>query len=69
MTTSVGSPSLNLAKFYGQTGKKELAFNWLENAFQSHEEHIVRIKFSYIFKPLHNDPRWQAMLDKVDFPA
>jgi tetratricopeptide (TPR) repeat protein len=66
--SSVGSPSVYLSKVYAQIGRNDLAFEWLEKAYQDHETDIVGIKNSPHFEPIHNDPRWQAMLDKVGFP-
>lgn len=66
--SSAGSPSHYLARYYAQTGKKDLALKWLEKAYQSHETEMVDIKSSPFFEPLHDDPGWQILLDKVGFP-
>lgn len=49
-------------------GEIELAFKWLEKAYQDHEVEMVWLKVEPPFEPLHSDPRWQKMLDKVGFP-
>ena len=66
--SSVGSPSFYSAMVYAQMGEFDTAFEWLEKAYQDHEVEMYWLKVEPPFKPLHNDPRWQQMLDKVGFP-
>jgi len=64
----VGSPSFYLAMIYAQMGEIDTAFEWLEKAYTDHEVEMYWLKVEPPFKPLHSDPRWQVMLDKVGFP-
>lgn len=66
--STVGSPSYFIAMIYAQMGEIDLAFEWLEKAYQDHEVEMVWLKVEPPFEPLRNDPRWQVMLDKVGFP-
>ena len=49
-------------------GEIDLAFKWLGKAYEDHEVEMFWLKVEPIFEPMHKDPRWQEMLDKVGFP-
>jgi len=66
--SSVGSPSFYVAMIYAQMNKIDLAFDWLEKAYQNREVEMYWLKVEPPFEPLHKDPRWQEMLEKVGFP-
>ncbi len=53
---------------YAQTGETDHAFEYLDKAHGAHEVEMYWLKVEPPFKPLHDDPRWQVMLDKVGFP-
>ena len=61
---------------YAKMREIDLAFDWLEKAYQDHEVEMYWLKVEPPFEPLHDDPRWQEMparqaldgLDKVGFP-
>jgi tetratricopeptide (TPR) repeat protein len=63
-----GSPSFYTAMIYAQMGETDLAFEYLEKAYDAHEVEMYWLKVEPPFEPLHDDPRWQVMLDKVGFP-
>ena len=69
-TTQVtgASPSYCLATIYAKMDEIDEAFEWLEKAYKDHEVGMYSLKEAPHFEPLHNDPRWQEMLDKVGFP-
>jgi hypothetical protein len=64
----VGSPAFYTAMIYAQMNEADLAFEWLEKAYQDREVEMYWLKVEPPFGPLKNDPRWQEMLDKVGFP-
>ncbi|MCK5471125.1 MAG: hypothetical protein KAI99_21525, partial [Cyclobacteriaceae bacterium] len=66
--TAGGSPSFYIAMIYSSKGIIDEAFRWLEKSFQDNEIELHWLKVEPEFEPLHNDPRWQEMLDKVGFP-
>ena len=66
--TSAGSPSFYIAMIYAQMGEIDTAFEWLDKAYEDHEVEMYWLKVEPPFEPLHDDPRWQVMLDKVGFP-
>jgi len=64
----VGSPAFHVAMIYAHRGENDMAFQWLEKAYQDHEVEMYWLKVEPSFEPLRSDPRWQGMLDKVGFP-
>jgi hypothetical protein len=62
------SPSYYLAGVYAQIGDIENGFESLQTAYMNHEVAMHLLKGYPYFQPLHSDPRWQEMLDKVGFP-
>ena len=66
--SSAGSPAYYITMIYAQMGEIDLAFQWLEKAYEDREVEMWWLKVVPLFEPLHDDPRWQEMLDKVGFP-
>jgi len=66
--SSAGSPAFYISMLHAQMGITDLAFEWLEKAYQEHEGEIIWLKVEPPFEPLYDDPRWQEMLDMVGFP-
>jgi len=50
---------------YAQMGEIDLAFEWLEKAYEAHELEMIWLKSEPQFTNLHGDPRYEEMLDKV----
>jgi TolB-like protein/class 3 adenylate cyclase len=65
----VGSPAFHIAMLYSATGNKELALQWLQKAYTDHEVEMYWLKVDPMFKPLHNDPRFQNLLNRIGFPT
>lgn len=63
----VGSSSYFAALIYAQNKETDLAFEWLEIAYQNHETEMGWLNAELLFQPLHGDPRWMEILDKVGF--
>jgi hypothetical protein len=53
---------------YAQTGDVNTAFEWLEKGLRDHEVEMYWLKVEPPFEPLHSDPRFQVMLDKIGYP-
>ncbi len=62
-----GSPSFYIAMIHGSKGNADDAFRWLEKSLLDNEVELYWLKVEPEFEPLHDDPRWQMMLDKVGF--
>lgn len=57
-----------MAFIYSGQGNVEAAFEWLKKSFLERDYELLGLKMEPQFKPLHDDPRWQEMLDKIGFP-
>jgi hypothetical protein len=50
-------------------GHKDQALAWLEKYYQSHcNDDILWLKGELIYDPLRSDPRFQALLRRMNFP-
>jgi len=65
--TTAGSPAFYTAMIYSVMGNADQAFAWLEKAYILHEVEMYWLKVEPPFEPIRDDPRFQAMLDKVGF--
>ena len=60
--------SLGIAQIYAFAGDKDLAQQWLEKAHQDGDSSMVYLKVDPSFDILRDDPRFQALLRKMNFP-
>jgi tetratricopeptide (TPR) repeat protein len=56
------------AQYYAQLGDKEQAFAWLEKAYEKHDSNLFRLKYHALYDPLRDDPRFQDLLRRMNFP-
>jgi len=63
------SPSFYLNMIYGEMGEIDNSFKWLEKSYQDHEIEMYWLNVESPFEPIRNDPRYQEMLEKLDFPS
>ena len=57
-----------IATLYAELGDKEQAFQWLNTAFQEHDEGLMRLKTDFLLDPLRSDPRFSELVRKVGLP-
>ena len=57
-----------IAGVHACLGEKDAAFEWLEKAFQEHVSFLVEIKTSPLFRDLHGDPRFDALVKRIGIP-
>jgi tetratricopeptide (TPR) repeat protein len=57
------------AAVYAAIGDKDRAFQLLETAVEARDEIVVVIKEDPPLELLHSDPRWKALLRRMNFPA
>jgi eukaryotic-like serine/threonine-protein kinase len=57
-----------IAKAYGFSGNSALAFEWLNRAFSAQAKLLTNVKSEPAFHALHGDPRYLALLRKMDLP-
>jgi Flp pilus assembly protein TadD len=54
-----------IAQVYAWRGEKDKAFEWLERAYQQHDNGITTLKYTPLLDNLSGDPRYAEMLRKV----
>ena len=64
---SVGGFEVGLV--YAGLGEKDLAFEWLERAYDEHDKGLVSLKVDPSLDPLRSDPRFQDLLRRMNFPS
>ncbi len=53
---------------YGALGQDDLAIEWLEKAYDTHDTVLTTLKTDPIFDPLRDDPRFLDILHRMNFP-
>jgi hypothetical protein len=56
------------AQSHACRGEVDLAFEWFERAYRQREGNLEIIKIDPWLRPLHGDPRYKALLRKLQFP-
>jgi hypothetical protein len=63
------SAHYQIAAVYGDRGEIDLAFEWLEAAYDNRDGSLANVATSGSFSILHDDPRWDFFLEKMGFAA
>jgi len=63
-----GSDPYWVAMAYAQRGDNDLAFQWLDRAYQQRDSSLPEILGEHMFKPIATDPRYKAFLHKMKLP-
>jgi len=58
-----------IAMVYAQLGNASQAMAWLEKAYQQHAWQMQQLKILPEWDPIRSDPRFQALLRKMNFPT
>jgi eukaryotic-like serine/threonine-protein kinase len=58
-----------VALIYAGLGVKDQALEWLEKAYQAHDNGMMSLKIDPPLDPLHSDPRFQDLLRRMNFPS
>lgn len=58
----------DLAKCYAVLGENDKAIDWLEKGIEARVPDILSIKYAPSFDNLKNEPRYQSILTKMNFP-
>lgn len=53
---------------YVALGDRDRAFTWLEKGREQHSEVVLDLKADPAFEPLRSDPRFQALLSRMNLP-
>jgi TolB-like protein/DNA-binding winged helix-turn-helix (wHTH) protein/Flp pilus assembly protein TadD len=68
IATSAGNAAYQIAEVYGWRGEKDKAFEWLERAYRQQDGGITGIKNDLRLASLRTDPRYAALIRKLNFP-
>jgi predicted Zn-dependent protease len=55
-----------IAEIYAFRNQSDEAFEWLDRAYATHDDSLIFIKVDPLLKSLHNDPRFAALLKKLN---
>jgi TolB-like protein len=58
----------NIACFYGSRNDSDRAFYWLERAYRQHDGGMKLLKIEPTLRNLQRDPRYKALLHKMNLP-
>jgi tetratricopeptide (TPR) repeat protein len=61
--------AFNIASVYAWRGEAGRAFEWLERALALRDGAILDLRFDPVLRKLHGDPRFQRLLERMNFPA
>jgi serine/threonine-protein kinase len=61
--------SFQFGQVYAQAGDKDRAFAALDRAWEIRDSGLVRLKTDAYIDPLRSDPRYVALVKKMNFPA
>ncbi len=61
-------PTARIAAIYGALGEKDKAFAELEMAFEARDWEMHRLSVELYMRPLRDDPRFKAMLKRMNLP-
>jgi len=67
--SQAGSPDYFITLYYSGIGDKEMAFYWLDKAYQDHNVELINLKIQPQFDSLRDDPRYRDLYEKVGFKA
>jgi len=62
-------PASALANIYIGLGEHDEALRWLEAAYEEHDVSLIWLKEMWIYDRLRSNPRFQAILIRMDFPT
>jgi TolB-like protein/lipoprotein NlpI len=57
-----------VAEIYAFRGQINHAFDWLEQAYDERDSGLTTVLVDPLIANLHDDPRWEAFLDKMGLP-
>jgi hypothetical protein len=67
-TASVAA-AYQIAQVHAWRGEKGQALDWLERAYATNDSGLRYVRFDPFLRGLHADPRYQALLRKMNLPV
>jgi hypothetical protein len=68
ITKYQASNPYQIAEIYAFRNQSDKAFEWLDRAYAKHDDNLIFTKVDPLLKSLHNDPRYAALLKKLNLP-
>jgi serine/threonine-protein kinase len=65
---SAQEAAYQIAEVFAWRGENDLAFAWLERAFQQRDGGLAYVKVAPMFERLRGDPRFKALIKKMNLP-
>jgi tetratricopeptide (TPR) repeat protein len=62
------SAAYQIAVVYAWRGETDRAFEWLDRAYAQHDGGLTLLKVDPLMRGLHDDPRYEALLRKLNLP-
>jgi hypothetical protein len=66
--TAAQQVPINFTLVYMGLGRHGEAIDWLERAYDARSIYMVTANNSPLFDPLRSEPRFQALLQRMNFP-
>jgi tetratricopeptide (TPR) repeat protein len=63
------SNSFHIAEVYAFRNQFDEAFEWLDRAYGERDAGLIQTKVEPLLKSLRHDPRYAALLKKLNFPT
>ncbi len=61
-------PGFRIARLWAHAGGTEKALDWLEKAFERHENPLVHLYAGWDWDQMRGEPRFRSLLRKMNFP-
>jgi tetratricopeptide (TPR) repeat protein len=61
-------PAMAISVIHGFLGNRDESFLWLEKAFEERSPYLPYMKVSTYWDPIRDDPRFQDILRRMNFP-
>jgi len=61
-------PAIRVARLFAHAVDRAAALDWLEKAYANHEAPLSRLAVVWDWHGLHDQPRFQALLDRLQLP-
>jgi TolB-like protein/tetratricopeptide (TPR) repeat protein len=68
LTKWANNGAYQIAEVYARWGDKDAAFHWLDRAEQQRDGGMTLLKVDLLLKSLHGDPRYSALMRKMNLP-
>ncbi|MGD0269549.1 MAG: hypothetical protein ABSB14_10835, partial [Candidatus Sulfotelmatobacter sp.] len=57
-----------IAQMYADSGDKDHAFQWLNTAYQEHDNNTIALRTDWAMDSLRTDPRYTELVHKIGLP-